>query len=60
MLMVADVKKDRQREMTETEAALFGIDKLNVPRQITNQAAATIGVGLAKMRAALDPDAHTE
>lgn len=32
MLMVADVKKGRQREMTETEEALFGIDKLNVPR----------------------------
>ncbi len=32
MLMVADVKKDRQREMTATEAALFGIDKLNIPR----------------------------
>jgi carbamoyltransferase len=32
MLMVADVKKDRQREMTAAESALFGIDKLNVPR----------------------------
>jgi carbamoyltransferase len=32
MLMVADVKKDRQREMTEAESALFGIDKLNIPR----------------------------
>ncbi|MBC8451805.1 MAG: carbamoyltransferase [Rhodospirillaceae bacterium] len=32
MLMVADVKKDRQREMTEAEAALFGIEKLNIPR----------------------------
>jgi carbamoyltransferase len=32
MLMVADVKKERQLEMTEAESALFGIDKLNVPR----------------------------
>ena len=32
MLMVADVRKERQLEMTETEAALFGIDKLNIPR----------------------------
>lgn len=32
MLLVADVKKERRREMTEAEKALFGIDKLNVPR----------------------------
>lgn len=32
MLMVADVKKERQRAMTESEQALFGIDKLNVAR----------------------------
>ena len=32
MLMVADVKEDHRREMTEDEKALFGIDKLNVPR----------------------------
>ena len=32
MLLVAPVKKDRQRTMTDTEQALFGIDKLNVPR----------------------------
>lgn len=32
MLMVADVAKDRQKEMTEAEKALFGIEKLNVPR----------------------------
>ena len=32
MLLVAPVKKDRQRIMTDTERALFGIDKLNVPR----------------------------
>ena len=32
MLMVADVKKERRREMTVAERALFGIDKLNVPR----------------------------
>ena len=32
MLLVADVVKDRRRAMTETEQALFGIDKLNVPR----------------------------
>ncbi|HZT87376.1 MAG TPA: carbamoyltransferase [Stellaceae bacterium] len=32
MLMVADVVRDRRREMTEEEQALFGIDKLNVPR----------------------------
>jgi carbamoyltransferase len=32
MLIVADVRKDRQRKMTGDEAALFGIDKLNVAR----------------------------
>ena len=32
MLLVADVKQDRRREMTAEEQALFGIDKLNVAR----------------------------
>ncbi len=32
MLMVAPVKEDRRRSMSEAEQALFGIDKLNVPR----------------------------
>lgn len=32
MLLVADVKKERRRAMTAEENALFGIDKLNVPR----------------------------
>jgi len=32
MLLVADVRKDRRREMTADERSLFGIDKLNVPR----------------------------
>jgi carbamoyltransferase len=32
MLLVADVVKDKRREMTAQELALFGIDKLNVPR----------------------------
>ncbi|MGO4816424.1 carbamoyltransferase C-terminal domain-containing protein, partial [Cupriavidus sp. 2MCAB6] len=32
MLLVADVRKERRRDMTEAEKALFGIDKLNVPR----------------------------
>ena len=32
MLLVADVVEDRRREMTGDERALFGIDKLNVPR----------------------------
>ena len=32
MLLVADVKEDKRRAMTEREEALFGIDKLNVPR----------------------------
>lgn len=32
MLLVADVKKDKQLEMTEEQKSLFGIDKLNVPR----------------------------
>jgi carbamoyltransferase len=32
MLMVADVKKERQLKMSEAESDLFGIDKLNVPR----------------------------
>ena len=32
MLMVADVNKNKQYEMSEFEKALFGIEKLNVPR----------------------------
>lgn len=32
MLLVADVAKDRCFEMTDAQAALFGIEKLNVPR----------------------------
>ncbi len=32
MLLVADVVKSRRRQMTAAEQALFGIDKLNVPR----------------------------
>ena len=32
MLLVADVARPRRREMTEREAALFGIEKLNVSR----------------------------
>src|SRR5262249_19231413 len=32
MLLVADVAKHHRREMTAAEQALFGIDKLNVPR----------------------------
>jgi carbamoyltransferase len=32
MLLVADVVEDKRREMTAEEKALFGIDKLNVPR----------------------------
>ena len=32
MLLVADVRKSRQREMNTEEKKLFGIEKLNVPR----------------------------
>jgi carbamoyltransferase len=32
MLLVAQVKKSRQRAMSEAERRLFGIEKLNVPR----------------------------
>ena len=32
MMLVADVVKSRQRTMTPGESALFGIDKLNIPR----------------------------
>jgi carbamoyltransferase len=32
MLLVADVKSERRREMTPEEKALFGIDKLNTVR----------------------------
>ena len=32
MLLVADVVKNRRRQMTEAEQQLFGIEKLNVPR----------------------------
>ncbi len=35
MLMVANVKEDKRRTMTKAEQALFGIDKLNVPRSKT-------------------------
>ena len=34
MLLVANVVKDKRREMTADEQALFGIDKLNVPRSM--------------------------
>lgn len=34
MLLVADVREELRREMTPEEKALFGIDKLNVPRSI--------------------------
>jgi carbamoyltransferase len=32
MLLVAELIKDKQRKMTAKEQALFGIDKLNIPR----------------------------
>lgn len=32
MLLVADVQSDKRRQMTDEENALFGIEKLNVPR----------------------------
>jgi carbamoyltransferase len=32
MLLVADVKKDKQREMSDEESGLWGIDKLNAVR----------------------------
>lgn len=32
MLLVANVKKDRQKKMTEAEEKLFGIEKLNIER----------------------------
>ena len=32
MLVVAEIQNDKRRTMTEEEDALFGIDKLNVPR----------------------------
>lgn len=32
MLLVANVKKERRKEMTEEQKRLFGIDKLNIPR----------------------------
>ena len=32
MLLVADVRHDKRRDMSEEESALFGIDKLNVVR----------------------------
>ena len=32
MLLVADVQSDKRRVMTEKEQALFGMNKLNVPR----------------------------
>tara|TARA_B100000780_G_scaffold277667_1_gene248944 strand:+ start:722 stop:2560 length:1839 start_codon:yes stop_codon:yes gene_type:complete len=32
MLIVADIIKDKRKEMSNKEEALFGIDKLNIPR----------------------------
>jgi carbamoyltransferase len=32
MLLVANVKEDKRRKMTQDEEILFGIDKLNIPR----------------------------
>jgi carbamoyltransferase len=32
MLLVADLKRNRRRQLSEAEEKLFGIDKLNVPR----------------------------
>jgi len=32
MLMVADVNKDKQKQLTEEEKNLFGIEKLNIPK----------------------------
>lgn len=32
MLLVADIKQNHRKEMTVAEQALFGIDKLNIPR----------------------------
>ena len=32
MLLVADIKKDKQRKMTDEELELWGIDKLNIAR----------------------------
>lgn len=32
MLLVADVKKERQKKMSDTEEKLFGIEKLNIKR----------------------------
>ncbi len=32
MLLVAEVKKEKQKEMTSEQKKLFGIDKLNIPR----------------------------
>jgi carbamoyltransferase len=34
MLLVADVKEDKRRNITAEEESLFGIDKLNVPRSL--------------------------
>jgi carbamoyltransferase len=34
MLVVADVKQDKRRQMTPEEQALFGIEKLNVERSV--------------------------
>jgi len=34
MLLVADIQKDKRHEMTDEEEALFGIDKLNIPRSL--------------------------
>jgi carbamoyltransferase len=34
MLLVADVVKDKRRQMTAEEETFFGIDKLNVPRSV--------------------------
>ena len=37
MLLVSDVKKDKQINMSDENEKLFGIDKLNVKNQVFQQ-----------------------
>jgi carbamoyltransferase len=59
MLIVAPVKAERRRAMSEAEEALFGIDKLNVPRSdIPAVTHVDYSARVQTVRADVDPRFH--
>ncbi|MEC8137216.1 MAG: carbamoyltransferase C-terminal domain-containing protein, partial [Pseudomonadota bacterium] len=57
MLLVAKVKKSRQKTMSESENSLFGIDKLNVPR---SEIPAVTHVDYSARIQTVDPDTNPQ